>query len=517
MRPPQKRRTVRRGLQKLWLRFDRQSLTFKLLFTVTIGFILLVSAGSVMLDTVRREAIARVSVSNALYEAQVVKGAMIEMLLRPGFQDDDLDRLLREISRDHRLESVAIFDASGKVMYSGEPEIKGRQLDLTRTESSWIMQDRAVIFPDEEGGFRRLRIVLPVHIGNVWDGGIEIFISLDSVYHEFTMNRLGVLAVGIVMMLIGALVIRWLVHRIVRRPIKNLVRVIKRTGRGEFKARPHIHEDPDLRRLAIHFTGMVRMIEKTQNELERQYRHELTQANRLASLGHYISRISHEIKNPLAAISAALFAFEDEFRSRGGDEVFDEVRLKIKHIEQTVTNLLRYARQAPPHFENCRVERPMRQALQFAAHLIEKHRIRVRWELEENLPDVRGDEGQLQQVFLNLVLNAVYAMGDEGRLSFAARTRDREGDRSAEVVVSVSDTGIGMDPEQLEEIFKPFYSTRSGGTGLGLPVVKAIIEAHQGSIEVSSRKGEGTVISVSLPAVSRAECTEGAALAGLRT
>ena len=233
------------------------------------------------------------------------------------------------------------------------------------------------------------------------------------------------------------------------------------------------------------------------SELERR----LAQAEKLSAIGLLAAGVAHEVNTPLAVIStyAQMLA-----RQVSGDP--DKARLLEKITRQTfraseiVNALLNFSRSAPGAFEEVDLNRLIRETLLLLEHQFQQAGIRVELELEEGLGRVQGDPGKLQQVFLNLFLNARDAMEGGGVLQV------RSSSDGGQIVVEVRDTGPGIAPEHLHRIFDPFFTTKPPrrGTGLGLSISYGIVREHGGEIEVESRPGEGARFRVTFPPARKA-------------
>lgn len=233
------------------------------------------------------------------------------------------------------------------------------------------------------------------------------------------------------------------------------------------------------------------------NELERR----LVQADKLSSIGLLAAGVAHEVNTPLAVIStyAQMLA-----KQVGGDEtksrLLDKIAKQTFRASEIVNSLLNFSRTSSTEFEPVQINRVVRETLNLLEPQMEKSGISITAELEDDLPPIRGNAGRLQQVFLNLFLNARDAMEGGGRLVIRTLAA---GDA---VQIEVQDTGPGIPPELLSRIFDPFFTTKTvkKGTGLGLSVTYGIVEEHGGRIEALPQDGPGALFRLEFPALRKA-------------
>ncbi|MBI3325940.1 MAG: GAF domain-containing protein [Nitrospinae bacterium] len=220
---------------------------------------------------------------------------------------------------------------------------------------------------------------------------------------------------------------------------------------------------------------------------------QLLQAEKLASLGSLTTGVAHEILNPLAVISGRvqLLLLRPEVPP-DLQRVYHLLLDQVDRITRICDGMLHFARQKEPRFEPVDLNASLVQTLALLESELRLRNIAVHTAVDPELPHIIADEGQLRQVFLNLLTNAMDAMPGGGNLHLATR-------RGEPVQVVVADTGCGIPPEHLSKIFDPFFSTKEMGTGLGLAVAHGIIQSHEGTIRVESPKGEGTTVVIELP------------------
>jgi signal transduction histidine kinase len=233
---------------------------------------------------------------------------------------------------------------------------------------------------------------------------------------------------------------------------------------------------------------------------------QLIQAEKLKSTWRLAAGVAHEVKNPLAIISLGMEYLLGNLPA-GSDEVritLEEMRSAIKRADSVIRGLLNYSQltrlEASPGQLNCIIE----QAMLLARHELVRCRVTVVRELAEDLPLVRLDANKMEQVFINVFLNAAHAMPRGGTMTVRTSARPDRNDGNAEFVVAeVEDTGTGIPPNKLGSVFEPFFTTKSPGkgTGLGLSVSKTIVELHGGTIEIANRDGGGARATISLKGV----------------
>jgi len=223
---------------------------------------------------------------------------------------------------------------------------------------------------------------------------------------------------------------------------------------------------------------------------------ELVKRERLAALGELAAVVAHEVRNPLGVMFNSLSALSRLLHLEGDAKVlFDIVGEEAERLDRIIRDLLAFARPNQPSL----VTRPLGPLLAEALEAATRDAPQVRGvlELDPDLPEIPLDERMMRQALLNLFSNGVQSMPKGGELRVAAGLSDGP---NPSVQVEVADRGGGVAPEFVEKIFQPFFTTKATGTGLGLAVVKRVIEGHRGRIEFESAPGEGTTFSIRLPA-----------------
>ncbi len=229
---------------------------------------------------------------------------------------------------------------------------------------------------------------------------------------------------------------------------------------------------------------------------KKRLQEQLRRTDQLAVLGSMAAGIAHEIRNPLASILSgveilATLPPEDERALRHRETIVQQ----ITRLNGIVSDLLILGRPASPIKKACPVLQPVNRALDTVATRALEQGVNTRVHIPTGLPPLLADEGKIEQVLLNLFLNALEAMPKGGDLVIRAAERE---DRHM-IELQVTDTGIGVKPESMPHVFAPFFSTRAEGSGLGLSICNRIIADHQGQLELTSIEGKGTTVTIELP------------------
>jgi signal transduction histidine kinase len=289
-------------------------------------------------------------------------------------------------------------------------------------------------------------------------------------------------------------VVAWLVARSIVTPIRNLVGAARRVAAGDLSARVDIQKADELGELGATFNDMTAALAQASVRVEQLHQEQIERAQQLATVGELASGVAHEIKNPVVGISNGL----DLVKRRLGHEpvvapIIDEMMRQIARIDSAVKDLLSFARPSSPTLAPVAGNQVMQRALRLVQPAAANAGLSMEVRLDQDLPEVLLDEELMTQALVNVLMNAVQATPTGGKI--IVRTRATED----HVEFSVSDTGRGIPPGDLEQIYKPFFTTRHSGTGLGLSITRETIGHHGGTIEVRSKVGRGTTFTITLP------------------
>lgn len=309
-------------------------------------------------------------------------------------------------------------------------------------------------------------------------------------HRQVINSRLVAFAIILVNFLLSAALAIFMVHQILG-PVRRLAREADPTWE------PRRSED-DVKALSRSVHGLMEDVDQTHKQLEKSREH-LLQAEKMAMVGKLAAGMAHSIRNPFTSVKMRLFSMSRSLElTAEQQEDFQVVSEEIRHIDTMVENFLEFSR--PPKLQT----RPISPShvvditIQLLGHRLKSYNVGVKVFRDGLLPEIEGDPDQLEEVLMNLIVNACQAIGSGGSIEIREKLEDRE-DIGTTAVLRIWDDGPGIPTGIQEKIFQPFYTTKEEGTGLGLSIAYRIIEEHLGKIEVNSREGEGTTFVIMLP------------------
>jgi two-component system, NtrC family, sensor kinase len=282
---------------------------------------------------------------------------------------------------------------------------------------------------------------------------------------------------------------------LVEQPLEELMRTIARVRRNDLTARVEFAKrEDDIGQLGRQFNEMIQQLDRNRAEIEELHRRDMGRAEHLATLGELAAGLAHEIRNPLAGIAGVVDVMGKELPAESSSRaVLGDVQNEILHIQNILNDLLSYARPRPPTFHPADLNTTIEQAVLLARQQVRTRPVQVLFSPNTSLPPVYHDPALFQQVVLNLLLNGIQAISGEGKVEVNLAQED------AQALIVVKDTGKGISAEALTKIFKPFFTTRKEGTGLGLSLARGIVQSHAGTIEARSTPGLGTQFRIHIP------------------
>lgn len=419
----------------------------------------------------------------------------------------DVGSILAMVGQHNQLVGVRIFHPHGVILRSSVPSEVGRTVDKSDFQLSMSAKNYGMFNLPPHGEV--LSMVKPIYNETACHpchGSKARVIGILNVNYSLNRTKMQMLDASRIFVLSSititvflSLMISVILLKFVKKPLDNMIGSMSKVEQGDFTVQIDYKGKDEIGRLIGSFNTMVERLNIAKKELEKLHFQQLERADRLASIGEMAAGIAHEIKNPLAGISAAVSIIRDDMHPddpRGA--ILGEVLQQVTRLDKTVNDLLFFGKPSLPELCCIDVNSVLAVTLKFASQHRSGVRIEQQLELAKDLPPVYADDKQMQQVFLNLFLNAFQAMQGGGVLT--VKTSLVQHHNGEYVRVDIADSGPGIPQQILEKIFTPFFTTKAQGTGLGLPICFKLVELHNGSIHVTSDNSSGTVFTVELPA-----------------
>ena len=458
--------------------------------------------------------------------------------------------VMQTIALKQGINRIRIFNKEGRVMFSTRPGEQMQQVDK-RAEACSLCHDsskplvkvdvpsRARIFRGADG-FRQLAMVTPIYNEPACSqaachahpasmkvlGVLDIALNLDRVDQEVREAKIRTLIATSVQILLIGLFIVFFTQHFVSSPIRKLIDGTRAVSAMNLDQPIEIDTSEELGELGHSFNLMRERLKQALNEINQftqsletkveertqqlKVAHQkLLKNDRLASLGQLSASVAHEINNPLSGVLNLSMLMQRIIKDNGiPPERLEEFRRYLaqvvnetSRVGRIVSDLLAFSRRSKPQGKNSDLNEIVRSTLVLVSHKLKLGNVEVALNLKENLPHVKCDSSQMQQVVMNLLLNGAEATQSKGGGHLAVSTGLLEQKPVNLVVLEMQDDGDGISPENVSKIFDPFFTTKEEGkgVGLGLAVVYGIVDAHGGDIEVRSIVGQGSTFTVTLP------------------
>ena len=353
---------------------------------------------------------------------------------------------------------------------------------------SWI--DRAFVVNDWYiTAYEPIRNINNEVVGILYVGILERkYIDLRS---RTLFIFLGITILGIVF----SLIVAFILSNGITKPIKQLVSASKQLSEGDFDSQVKCLSEDEIGELGKSFNSMASSIKEREKKLKEYSKQGVMRSEKLATLGQLAASVAHEINNPLAVIMgrAEFLASEIENDDPIIQKSIGAIEKESEKAASTVKRFLTFARRTEPEFKLVNINQLLDTSLGLSSHLAIMEKITVEKEFEKEIPEIRVDPTQIEQVFINIILNAIQSMRSGGKLIvYSAKKKDK-------TEIRFVDNGCGISKENRDNIFDPFFTTKKAGTGLGLAICKQIIEKHDGTIRIESEINNGTLVIITLP------------------
>lgn len=436
------------------------------------------------------------------------------------YRGERVHEIIDTIGQQEGIEKVRVFNKEGIIIYSSDKPVIGTMVNK-RAEACYgchtadqplerlSISERTRIFQLEDE-VRSLGIINPIynepscwladcHVHSQDQkvlGVLDVSMSLAEVDRLTRENQTKVIILTIAAMIIISIFLWFFFQRLITRPVQRIVAATNAVSAGNLSYKLEVKRNDELGHLGNSFNEMTHNLAEAQTQLYH--------SDKLASIGRLAAGVAHEINNPLTGVlTFSSFLLK---RAKDDPEIKSDLEVIVretKRCREIVKDLLDFARPSSANRKFLNLNDVIERALNIVANQLSFNHVVVHKELTDSLAEASIDDGQLQQVFINLFVNASDAIGEKGgKLSLSSSAV--HSDEKEYVQMKVTDTGCGIAKENLPKIFEPFYSTKDQkGTGLGLSVVWGIIDKHQGTISVESELGKGSTFTILLPVGQR--------------
>lgn len=464
----------------------------------------------------------------------------------------ELEELLKSVDKFESVQYAVVLDSAGKLLAERGTRIVSGS-DLSPGGTSGPVDSLTGIFAADSLGRQVLVMRAPVvtrrealsreQLGitagldqlaspqesEIVIGYVELGFSLASV-DSLIRQATTVVILLTVLVLIVTIIMLTIIINAITRPIRLLVRVTDQVGKGDLSQEVEGVTDDEIGHLEATFNQMIDSLRGSRREIEEYQRTleekiiertqqledaqaQLIQSEKLGAIGQLAAGVAHELNNPLGGILGyAQFTLEklqklddttvSAKELKSFQRYVNDIEVQARRCKTIVQNLLRFSRSSRSvDFAEVDINRALEETVSFVEHQLHINQMQLTVDLSPNLPVLFGNQGQLQQVFTNLIINAMHASKPGATIAISSRYSPALGEFGGAVELQFIDQGSGIPKENLKKIFEPFFTTKEigKGTGLGLSVSYGIIKDHGGEISVQSSVGKGTTFTIVLP------------------
>ncbi len=382
-------------------------------------------------------------------------------------QFERLDKVVRSTLHSFKVDMVNIYGMDNKVSYSFDQELVGRE-GLGGTGYFKALTGQAVFRQIQRGNFFEILLGIPKEIK------ITTFAPLRA---EKPLSRLSGPVLGVV----------------------EIVQDLSEDYGTIFNFQIFVIITSAAVMSALLFV-LILIVKRGEGIIERraqerlQLKEKLSRAEHLSALGEMVAGISHEIRNPLGIVRSSAELLQKKVATHDpSNKIPDIIIEEANRLNDIITDFLNFARPKSPNFMPCRVEEVLEKNITFLSSQIKEQGAAIQKNYAKNLPEIMADSAMLYQAFLNILINALQSMRNGGIITVEICSND------SMVSILFQDEGDGIREDLLEKIWDPFFTTKEKGTGLGLGMVKNIIDSHGGTIKIENRAGGGAQVTVALP------------------
>ncbi len=387
------------------------------------------------------------------------------------------------------IREVSIISNTQEIIASTNPQNIGKPITHSKKELIIKAELGEPVFEEENV----YNVIIPVIAGNVQYGYIHLRINKDDFSHILKTNALKRILTTLMIFFIG-IVVTYIISLRYTKPINTLTEAAKKVAQGDFKYRLNIKRKDEIGKIAESFNFMIQKLQENQILHER-----LREAEHLSAIGQLSRTIAHEVRNPLNFINLSIDHLIEKLQKQELDsdnyiKLLENMKQEIYRVNNLITEYLEYTRPLKLNKKLASIIEIIEDVVSLVEATASKYGINIYKDYDVDFT-LNLDVDLIKSCFLNIITNALYAMKDSDMKNLFIKTELSEDN----LLIKISDTGSGVPEEYIDKIFEPFFSTKKGGLGLGLPLSKRVIEEHGGKIEFSSRQGNGSEVKIYIP------------------
>jgi two-component system NtrC family sensor kinase len=525
----------------------KNSLKFKVGIYMVVALTIAVFVFTMMVVRNNREELLQQVTENSGQLSRVVIGSTRFAMLQN--QPSHVSQIIQDVGDQQGIEKVRILSKDGFIIHSSDQKEIGKQVDQAAEACQACHIDEKATresprfgrtrFFSDQNGKRMLGSTAVIHNEPTCAGAdchesikeqsvlgvLDIVYPLDAIEHTLRSNTYTIFSLSFGFIVLAGLLVSYLVHRMIYLPLSDLESGAEKLAAGDLENTIPIRSKDEFGQLAESFNSMTIALRKSRAELQdwgktleqkveeatrelHKVQAESARSEKLASVGLLAAGIAHELNNPLTGVLTFSYLVRKNLPDGSPDaEDLDLVIRETKRCASIIRRLLDFSREKTPEKTFSNLNTLIEETVRLIAQAAQVNNIEISTHLEAQMPDIWLDENLIKQVIMNMLVNAQHAIEGAGRITI--RTRMLKADacpvsikkRQEVVEISITDTGCGIPPGDMQRIFDPFFTTKGvgKGTGLGLSVSHGTIEAHGGVIEVDSTVGKGTEFRIYLP------------------
>jgi signal transduction histidine kinase len=483
-----------------------KTINTKFIFFTTIFILLSVGIPTTFLIIQMRENFDQRSKIMLKSTIDVVNNCLINAM-RMG-RTKHIQSILDNISKNESVDHIRLFREDGLIKYASNHEEVGQNMQRIAPGHvilKSINQIRVNLI-EEERVYSVTRPILngrecqPCHGSDPIVAYLDVETDLTQAERFFYTGSIHMIFLAIAVILILFLGFYYLFNFFINKPLSRFKNALDNVERGNLEVQLPAKKPDEIGTLEGHFNNMVLNLKESKQKIDELHFEQLQRADKLVTLGELAAEMAHEINNPAGIVMSRTDFIQMDSEKypqlKKYNEDFDVIISQINKISKITGNILKYSKKLPKEFHQANLQTISEETLNILGPRLAKKKIMIEKYYRSNHPDIVGDATQLEQVFTNLVNNAIDAMDYGGKITI--RSEDIDENR---ILWAIEDNGAGMDQSVRESIFSPFFTTKSAdkGTGLGLYIVKNICKNHNAEITCDSKPGHGTKFKILFP------------------